>query len=208
MDTPATPALEARRGRARRRSRRRRLSPLAGFLLLATALLLLAAGAWGYRSGVPWLDWLRLGRPPGIIVHHSATPAYAHGRLVTAAQIDEAHAHRGWGRTDRSGRVYHIGYHYVVLADGTVQAGRPERMRGAHCDGHNDMLGICLVGDFTKRPPPPVQLAAAAALTRRLSAKYRLTPTQVHRHRDLDTTACPGASFPWAQFKGKLTNGK
>ncbi len=175
-----------------------------GGALLVAAVLLMVTGALVYRGGPEWLAaWLR-GKPPGIVIHHSATPAVVRGQPVTAAVLDQAHAGRGWGRRDSSGRVYHIGYHYVVLADGTVQAGRPEGMRGAHCDGHNDMLGICLVGDFTAERPPAAQLRAAEDLTRRLMAKYHLSPSQVHRHCDLDSTECPGKKFPWQRFREAL----
>jgi hypothetical protein len=201
-----TSALEARRRRAERRERRRPSLPpaLLPAALLAASLLLIVCGALAYRRGPGWLGSLLRGRPPGIIIHHSATPAVIDGRLVTAAMIDQAHAGRGWGRSDEAGHVYHIGYHYVVLADGTVQPGRPERMPGAHCDGHNDMLGICLVGDFTRARPPAAQLRAAEELTRRLMRKYNLPPSRVYRHRDLDSTECPGDTFPWGEFRREL----
>lgn len=202
----ASPALEARRLRAARLSGRRPfLVPVvAPAALLVAALLLVPAGALAYRYGPGWFSLLLRSRPSGIVIHHSATPAVINGHLVTAAMLDQAHAQRGWGRSDETGHVYHIGYHYVVLADGKVQPGRPERMRGAHCDGHNDMLGICLVGDFTRSSPPAAQLRAAEQLTRRLLRKYALPVGRVYRHRDLDSTACPGERFPWAEFRGEL----
>ena len=48
----------------------------------------------------------------------------------------------------------HIGYHFLILPDGTVERGRPESMWGAHTRDHNDTLGICLVGDFDRRDNP------------------------------------------------------
>ena len=60
-----------------------------------------------------------------IIIHCSAVRPY---QTSTAAQIDSWHRARGWNG---------IGYHYVILRDGTVQPGRPEDAVGAHCVGHN-----------------------------------------------------------------------
>lgn len=47
------------------------------------------------------------------------------------------------------GQIYHIGYHYIILPDGTLESGRPEKCKGAHAVGYNDYLGICLIGDFS-----------------------------------------------------------
>lgn len=70
----------------------------------------------------------------GIIVHCSDSPQ---GRGDNAATIDRWHKERGW-----SG----IGYHYVILEDGAVEAGRPLGKSGAHARGYNDYVGICLIG--------------------------------------------------------------
>lgn len=147
--------------------------------------------------------------PVGIVIHHTATPSTVRGRPVDAALIDGIHARRGFAVTDRDGHVYHIGYHFLVLQDGTVQRGRPEYLYGAHAKGHPDMLGIALVGDYERASnhgqygrtaPPSRQLAAVAALTRTLMAKYELTVHEVYLHRDLVHTACPGNNFPRAAF--------
>lgn len=40
-----------------------------------------------------------------------------------------------------------IGYHYVILKDGTLEYGRDDKETGAHCKGQNTTsIGICLVG--------------------------------------------------------------
>ncbi len=40
-----------------------------------------------------------------------------------------------------------IGYHYVVLPDGTIEHGRPLFLQGAHVKGYNQSsIGICYVG--------------------------------------------------------------
>ena len=71
-----------------------------------------------------------------IIVHCSATPE---GRDIDADTIRRWHVEgRGWSD---------IGYHFVVLLDGTVEAGRPLERAGAHVKGRNrNSIGLCYVG--------------------------------------------------------------
>jgi N-acetylmuramoyl-L-alanine amidase len=75
----------------------------------------------------------------GIIVHCSDSPQ---GRGDTIIEIDRWHKERGFDK---------VGYHFVILEDGTIQEGRDINVLGAHCKGHNDMIGICLIGidEFT-----------------------------------------------------------
>lgn len=188
-------------------------------LLLPTILLLLSIGAlmaghMAARYGLFWPRRLLAPRPPGIILHHSASPATEGGRQVDAALIDRWHARRGWGMQGPGGEIHHIGYHYVILADGTVEPGRPEWMTGAHCRGHNDHIGICVVGNFSSsanphgaagpKRPTPAQLEALHHLLCDLCIKYHLQPGAVRRHRDLGATACPGDRFPYAAVIRRL----
>lgn len=68
------------------------------------------------------------------IIHCSDSPQ---GRGDNAETIHKWHLANGWDG---------IGYHYVILEDGTVENGRPEYWQGSHARGHNDALGICLIG--------------------------------------------------------------
>ncbi len=79
-----------------------------------------------------------------IILHCSATPE---GRHHDVEDIRRWHVDgRGWSD---------IGYHYLILLDGTVEAGRPVARQGAHCKGHNkDTIGICYVGGCDKSMKP------------------------------------------------------
>jgi hypothetical protein len=67
-----------------------------------------------------------------IIVHHSASP-----QDTTVAQIRDWHVNgNGWSD---------IGYHYIILADGTLERGRNINRTGAHCKNKNKgSIGICL----------------------------------------------------------------
>jgi N-acetylmuramoyl-L-alanine amidase len=153
-------------------------------------------------------------RPVGIIIHHSAIPPLASGQPVDIKLIDEIHRKRGYSAF-YWGRSYHIGYHYVILPDGTVQQGRPDHCRGSHAVGHNSYIGICLVGDFssTDNPrgdrgpmsPTDKQLDALARLCSDLQEKYYIPVEKIVRHSDIDpSTECPGDRFSFKDFLSRL----
>jgi len=144
-------------------------------------------------------------RPEGIVIHHTATPDQLGGRPVTAAVIDRLHQARGFS-TNFGGREYHIGYHYVILPDGSIESGRPERSLGAHTGDagtNRRLLGIAVVGDFDPQSNPLAaqrrleptadQMRSLSLLVTRLSATYSLRADSIvtHQHLDCDTR-CPG----------------
>lgn len=69
------------------------------------------------------------------VIHCSDSPQ---GRGDNAETIHGWHLEQGWDG---------IGYHYVILEDGTVENGRPEYWKGSHAYGHNSAIGICLIGE-------------------------------------------------------------
>ncbi len=178
-------------------------------------ICLLAVGIYGSKFVLPKASYywrcLLPSRPRGIILHHTATPDIVAGQRVDAAFLDRAHARRGFSYKDPRGRIYHIGYHYVILRDGTIQPGRPENAPGSHTHGYNDYLGICLVGNFSSSAnphgehgathPSPAQLAALNRLLKKLIRKYHFRPEDIRRHRDFAFTACPGDRFPFEAVK-------
>jgi N-acetylmuramoyl-L-alanine amidase len=88
-----------------------------------------------------------------------------------------------------------IGYHYVVLVDGTIENGRPLSEVGAHCKGHNaHSIGVCYVGGLNAKGAPadtrtPAQRKALRQLLTRL--KQQFPAATIHGHRDFTTKACP-----------------
>ncbi len=118
-----------------------------------------------------------------IILHCTATPA---SRNVTVADVDSWHRARGFKM---------IGYHYLVMLDGTVAAGRPEDMIGAHCKGHNSRsIGVCYVGGLDVRgnaadTRTPGQRRALRELIADLMERY--PSATVHGHREFAAKACP-----------------
>ncbi len=119
-----------------------------------------------------------------IILHCSAVKPTQHS---TAAQINRWHRRLGW-----SG----IGYHYVVLRDGTIERGRPESVAGAHCAGHNrHSIGVCYEGGLDAQGHPsdtrtPEQketlLGLLADLRRRYPGAIILGHNHLNRYK-----ACP-----------------
>ena len=73
-----------------------------------------------------------------IIVHCTATKA---GRHFNVDDVRRWHLQRNFRD---------IGYHFLVLLDGTVQQGRPLAEAGAHCTGHNARsIGVCYVSGLS-----------------------------------------------------------
>lgn len=153
-------------------------------------------------------------RPSGTVFHHTALPLPPDGSPIDIRVLDDVHKRRGL-RAFYWGRFYHVGYHYVILPDGTVQSGRPERCRGAHAVGYNSFVGVCLVGGFNSadnpggeegpQEPTPAQVAALLELTTRLRERYDIPPERVIQHRDVSpNTQCPGDRFPFEQLTERL----
>lgn len=149
--------------------------------------------------------------PPGIVLHNSDSPAVYHGIPINAAALERIHAHDhpNW-RTEWNGKIYYIGYHYVILPDGTIQQGRPDHCPGTHARKHNNYIGICLIGAFGHRrrwwpsEPTPEQLKSVLSLCEKLMSKYHIPPEMVVRHRDVNQTDCPGERFPYGHIQTAL----
>jgi len=86
-----------------------------------------------------------------------------------------------------------------VRKSGEVFRGRPETAVGAHTTGYNGgSLGVCFEGHFELEDMPEAQKRAGAALVAELRERY--PGICVFRHRELGTTACPGARFPFDEI--------
>lgn len=70
-----------------------------------------------------------------IVIHCADTPEC---KYFDVHDIRAWHKDRGWND---------IGYHYVILIDGTIQLGRELKKTGAHAKGVNrNSIGICYIG--------------------------------------------------------------
>jgi hypothetical protein len=143
---------------------------------------------------------IRRGRWRHIVAHHSGIED------GSAKSYDGAHRRRGMENG--------LAYHFVIgngrdSGDGEIEIG--SRWRGQLDGGHvrnpsfnASGIGICLVGNFEKRPPGPKQLAAFTALVDwlRIEAPLGGRPAfTVHRLVDRNRTVCPGRHFPYSEMK-------
>ena len=151
--------------------------------------------------------------PSGIVIHHSAVLPDEDTPPRNERQIDKYHAARGFEITC-FGHVYHVAYHYLILTNGRIQSGRPDRCEGAHAKGYNSYLGISVIGDFDshdnpkgeKGPAKPneKQLASLIRLCHRLMLRYHIPANHIVRHSDIAATKCPGNGFPFPAFLKEL----
>jgi N-acetylmuramoyl-L-alanine amidase len=125
-----------------------------------------------------------------IIVHCSATREGDNS--INAEVIDRWHKKRGWKG---------IGYHFVVLIDGSIETGRMINKCGAHTKGMNcKSIGVCYIGGVeserndkgkysAKDTRTPEQIATLLELLRLLKKIY--PEAKIHGHRDFAAKACP-----------------
>jgi hypothetical protein len=151
--------------------------------------------------------------PDGIVLHHTAVLPTTGAVPASMEQVDQYHRQRGFDIVCE-GKEYHVGYHFLVMRDGSVKKGRPERCRGAHAPGYNSYLGISIVGDFTRgkehseeTSPTPKQMDAIVKLCRALQRKYNIPLQHIVRHSDVAPTQCPGELFPYREIMAQ-TQGK
>jgi hypothetical protein len=153
-----------------------------------------------YRDGVlgnsyTWWaerDW---NTPEYIAIHHSVTNPTNNYK----GDVDYiAHLHvnvRSFGG---------IGYHFVITTDGTVwYVGDISTMRANVANKNHLVIGICLVGDFTKHNPTDDQILSVHDLCKFLKDDVHMLSKingksweqVVVGHKELQATACPGTSW-------------
>lgn len=116
-----------------------------------------------------------------IVIHCSDSPHVLSGKQVGSTLIKEWHLKRGFSD---------IGYHAVIIKDGTIQQGRDESETGAHAKGHNkDSVAVCLVGtdSFTAS-----QFVSLKALLKLWMTRHHLGIGDVYCHYQLNPQkTCP-----------------
>ena len=133
-------------------------------------------------------NFTRRSKTDEVILHHAEESS------ATVWDINDWHLSNGW---------VGIGYHYYIRKDGSIYRGRPEWAVGAHATGHNDRsIGICCEGAYMTETMPAAQLASLKALLRDIMGRYgKLT---LLRHKDVNSTDCPGKNFPWAEVQNYM----
>lgn len=104
---------------------------------------------WG--DSYNWAFARRLDQVSKLAIHHSVTIHDA-----TPDDIALLHKARGWGG---------IGYHFVITKDGTIYyVGDIGTGRANIANNNEKIIGICLVGDFTRFLPTSAQIFATKYL--------------------------------------------
>ena len=122
-----------------------------------------------------------------LVIHHTVTKHEA-----TAQDIALLHKTRGWAG---------IGYHFVITKDGVVHyVGDVGTARANVLNKNEQVIGISLVGDFTKHNPSDAQIISAHELCKFFL--FNAPPWQnlngwedVVGHKELQATACPGTNW-------------
>tara|TARA_B110000285_G_scaffold155701_1_gene173723 strand:- start:103 stop:528 length:426 start_codon:yes stop_codon:yes gene_type:complete len=118
-----------------------------------------------------------------IIVHCTAT---REGAPVSLDTVRRWHLERGWSD---------IGYHYLILLDGTIERGRPEERQGAHVRSYNkNSIGVAYVGGLDRNLEPKDtrtqdQKDSLHNLLSNLMASYE--DATLHGHNEFSNKACP-----------------
>ncbi len=115
-----------------------------------------------------------------LVVHHSAVPPHVGPTRLARYHID----HDQWAG---------IGYHFVVSEDGVIyQTNRLETISHQVYQHNTTTAGICLLGRFVGKIPPPAQLQATAHLLAWLLQELDLDLDAVKGHQEFNRTTCPG----------------
>lgn len=137
-------------------------------------------------------NFTRRSKTDEVILHH------AEASSATVWDINQWHLDNGW---------VGIGYHYYIRKDGSIYRGRPEWAVGAHATGHNDRsIGICCEGAYMTETMPAAQLASLKALLRDIMGRYG--KLALRRHKDVNSTDCPGDNFPWTEAQDYMNEEK
>ena len=145
------------------------------------------SSAWGMRT------------PARAYTNHTPTSATIHNMGTPTALIKP-----DWTRDDsiaalKSVERHHvdtngwnaIGYHLIVMPDGSVWEGRPLNAIGAHVARKNTgRIGILFYGSFDHEEPTARQRIALHELRAWLSREHGIT--RIDTHGEVSPTACPG----------------
>lgn len=140
--------------------------------------------------------------PRGIILHTAGVAGDP-----TAAAMREYHIkHNGWKD---------IGYHRVVRKGGLVEVGRPLWQPGAHAEGANDTLGICVSGHGDREPWTTEQTASVLDLCVAWCRHFHWTSEAVAGHREAQARfggapthkTCPGLLVDMDQIRALVALG-
>ena len=89
-----------------------------------------------------------------------------------------------------------IAYHYIIEKDGTLLEGRDIKYMPASCRGHNnEVVAICVIGEFVKEEPTDAQINTLKILVLRLCKEYGIDTTMHHIFTHSDYRDPPGNRY-------------
>ena len=161
--------------------------------------------------------------PEEIIVHHSATPD---GRTFDWQAIRKYHMSYAYNGNIISAETAHqlkkegkkvkppwddVGYHFgieLINSKYEIISGRMLGKPGAHCIENNmnkKSIGICVVGNFDKIPPPLEAWSLTASMVASLCHMFKIPFTKVKGHREYASyKSCPGSKWDMDKFRADL----
>lgn len=89
-------------------------------------------------------------------------------------------------------------YHWYVRQDGTREHLLPDAAVGWHAGNWRvncRSVGICIDGDYSKKPPSTIVLVAVARIVADLCQRYKIRWLVGHRDVRIGGTTCPGDWF-------------
>jgi N-acetylmuramoyl-L-alanine amidase len=138
-------------------------------------------------------------KPRGVVLHTVGVVGDA-----TVESIRDYHVRvKGWAD---------IGYHWLVSRDGTARPGRAETKAGAHCQGANDSIGVCVAGDGDSQPWTLGQWRGVLALLVDVCQRYGFSAEDVCGHREAPARlraaptpkSCPGRLVDLDEVRAEL----
>lgn len=134
-----------------------------------------------------------LGNPKAKTQHHTAQTVDAHHKTRWPGFTSKIF-------TNNRGKFYHVGYHYVIEANGKVVQTRAHSETGAHCIGMNTKsIGVLITGNFDKgvEMPSANQEKAFVKLFKKIKADFpSLTTFDIVPHRKYASKSCFGSALP------------
>lgn len=126
-----------------------------------------------------------------IILHH------ADAKVCSAEDIHRWHLERNFAGA---------GYNFLVRKDGSIYELRDIKYVPAHANGFNTCsIGICFEGDFEEEQMGQAQKEVGVWLVAYLKGKHNITLVQ--KHKDVNSTKCPGKNFPFDEIANNASIG-
>jgi hypothetical protein len=149
-------------------------------------------------------------KPRGIVLHTVGVKGD-----TTAAAIRRYHMTPEKDGGPKGGPWRDIGYHRVIRKAGTIELGRALFTAGAHTQGANDTLGICVTGDGDTEAWTLAQTTTVVRLCAQWCKHFGWAAEQVRGHREAPSffpgaapthKTCPGLLVDMAVVRSLIAN--